>query len=49
MLGGGHVLEQVGALRKGFFLELQETVDERFHDRVLMGEQVSARTGRAGR
>ncbi|MNG40971.1 hypothetical protein D3C84_1298490 [compost metagenome] len=49
MLGGGQVFEQVGALRKGFFLELQKTVDERFHDRFLMGEQGVARTGNAGR
>jgi hypothetical protein len=37
MLSGGQVFEQVGALWKGFFLELQKTVDERFHDRFLMG------------
>jgi hypothetical protein len=36
MLGGGQVFEQVGALWKSFVLELQKTVDERFHAGVLM-------------
>jgi hypothetical protein len=31
------VFEQVGALRKGVFLKLQKTFDERFHGDVLMG------------
>jgi hypothetical protein len=31
MLCGGQVFEQVSALRECFFLEFQETFDERFH------------------
>jgi hypothetical protein len=30
-LRGGQVFEQVGPLWEGFCLELQKTVDERFH------------------
>jgi hypothetical protein len=36
MLGGRQVFEQFGALRKGFVLELQETVDQGFHGCVLL-------------